>query len=184
MASGITGPIAERYAAALFELAEQQGALDQVATDLKSLRTMIGDSADLQRLIRSPVLSRADQQKGIAAIAAKAGFAELTGRFLGLVAANRRLFALPGMIEAYLRQLAGRRGEVTAHVKAASQLTEKQLNALVATLKSAVGSKVAVDVDVDPGLLGGLVVQVGSRMVDNSLRTKLQQLKLAMKGVG
>jgi ATP synthase F1 subcomplex delta subunit len=165
-------------------LAEQQGALDQVANDLKSLRAMIKDSADLRRLIGSPIMSREEQQKGIGAVAAKAGLADLSGRFLGLVAANRRLFALPGMIEAYLKRLADRRGEVTANVTAAQPLTDQQLAALEASLKTAVGSNVAIQVDVDPELLGGLVVQVGSRMVDNSLRTKLQQLKLVMKGVG
>ena len=178
------GAIAERYAAALFDLAEQQGALDQVANDLKSMRAMIADSADLRRLIGSPVMTRQELQKGVGAIAGRAGFTDLTRRFLGLVAANRRIFALPGMIEAYLKRLAARRGEVTANVKAAGPLSDGQLATLVATLKSAVGSNVAVNVDVDPGLLGGLVVQVGSRMVDNSLRTKLQQLKLVMKGIG
>lgn len=184
MASETTGAIAERYAAALFDLAEQQGALDQVANDLKAMRAMMADSADLRRLIGSPVMTRQELQQGIGAIAERAGFADLTRRFLGLVAANRRLFVLSGMIRAFLKRLADRRGEITAHVKAASPLTDRQQADLTAALRSAMGGSVTVDVDVEPGLLGGLIVQVGSRMVDNSLRTKLQQLKLVMKGVG
>lgn len=178
------GVIAERYAAALYELADENKALDQVADDLRALRDVMAESDDLVRLVRSPVIGRDDQEKGVLAVAEKAGFSDLTRRFLGVLARNRRLFSLSGMIEAYLGLLATRRGEVTARVSAAAKLTEKQMNALVATLKSAVGAKVAVDVKVDPSLLGGLVVQVGSRMVDSSLRTKLQQLQLAMKGVG
>lgn len=184
MSSEITGAIAERYAAALFELAEQQNALDQVAGDLKILREMTAASEDLVRLLRSPVIGRDAQVKAMTALAAKAGFHDLTTRFLGLVAKNRRLFTLPGMIAAYLTRLAAKRGEVTAQVFSAVALTEKQRAALNDTLKQAVGKDVDVDVVVDPGLLGGLIVKVGSRMIDNSLRTKLQHLQLVMKGVG
>lgn len=183
MSSETAGAIAERYAAALFELAEQQAALDKVAEDLKTLRAMVTDSADLRRLLRSPVIGRAEQQKAMAALAAKAGLSELTHRFVGVVAGNRRLFVLPAMIEAFLARLAGRRGEVKASVMVAAPLDEKQLGALDATLRKALGGNIALDVSVDPSLLGGLVVRVGSRMIDSSLKTKLQQLQLAMKGV-
>ncbi len=184
MSSETTGAIADRYAAALFELADQQNALDQVAADLKALKSMLVESEDLRRLVQSPVLSRRDQQKGIDAVAATAQFADLTKRFLGVVAANRRLFAVAGMIDAFLKTLAARRGEVTATVVSAAALTESQLSALGAALKKAMGSNVAIDAAVDPGLLGGMVVKVGSRMIDSSIKTKLQNLQLAMKGVG
>jgi F-type H+-transporting ATPase subunit delta len=178
------GVIAERYATALFELADAQGALDSVAGDLKTLKAMIRDSADLRRLFHSPVISRAEQGKAVAALAKAAGFGDLTTRFLGLTAKNRRLFVMSGIIESYLGQLAARKGEQAASVASAVALTPAQLDALTNTLKGALGGNVAVDVSVDPSLLGGLVVKVGSRMIDSSLKTKLQHLKLAMKGVG
>jgi F-type H+-transporting ATPase subunit delta len=178
------GVIASRYATALFELAEAASALDQVAGDLKTLKAMIRESADLRRLVDSPVLSRAEQGRAIDALAKAAGFSDLTVKFLGLAAKNRRLFALSGIIEAYLGRLAALRGEKSASVASAVELSPAQHDALVSALKTAFGGNVAVDVKVDPSLLGGLVVQVGSRMVDSSLKTKLQHLKLAMKGVG
>lgn len=181
--SGATG-LAGRYAKALFALADEAKQLDAVADDLRSLARMIGGSADLTRLIRSPVLSRADQGKALAAVLDKAGIGDLTRRFAGVVAANRRLFVLPDMIKAFLAELASRRGEATAEVVSAKELTEQQKQALLDSLRRAVGTAVAVEARVDPGLLGGLVVKIGSRMVDSSLRTKLQQLRLAMKGIG
>lgn len=184
MPSESIGVIAERYATALFELAEGQGALDQVAGDLKTLKAMVRESADLRRLLDSPVLTRAETGKAIAALAEAAKFSGLTANFLGLLAKNRRLFSLPGVIGAYLGRLAAKRGELSAQVASAVPLTQGQLDALSSTLKAAFGGTVAVDVTVDPSLLGGLVVKVGSRMVDSSLKTKLQHLKLAMKGVG
>lgn len=179
--TGVTG-VADRYATALFDLAGEKRALDQVANDLRALRAMIDESGDFRRLIVSPVLSREEQGRAVAAIAEKAGFSTLTKNFLGLVAQNRRLFAVPGMISAYLARLAEKRGEVTAEVLAAQPLSEAQLEALAKQLKKATGSKVAVDVKIDPALLGGLVVKVGSRMVDASLRSKLNRLQLALKG--
>ncbi|HVI53357.1 MAG TPA: F0F1 ATP synthase subunit delta [Candidatus Sulfotelmatobacter sp.] len=184
MSSEANGAIADRYSAALFELAEQQSALDAVAADLKTLKAMVAESPDLRRLLRSPVVSRRDQQKAVGVLAVKAGFNGLTQKFLGLVAQNRRLFALDGVIEAYLNRLAAKRGEVTATVSSAVALNETQVGAISAALKKVVGSNVTLDLSVDPALLGGLVVKVGSRMVDGSLRTKLQHLQLAMKGVG
>jgi F-type H+-transporting ATPase subunit delta len=180
--SGVSG-LAERYAAALFDLADEQKALDEVAGDLKRLRDMLRESADLRRLVRSPVLSREDQGKAIGALAEAAGLGRLTQNFLGLTAKNRRLFAVPEMIEAYLAKLAERRGEVTAEIVAAQPLDERQRSRLDEQLRAAVGAKVAVDVRVDPSLLGGMIVKVGSRMVDASLKSKLHRLQIAMKGV-
>lgn len=180
-AKGVSG-LAERYAAALFDLADERKALDAVAGDLQSLRAMLRDSADLRRVIRSPVLSRDEQGKGIAALADKAQISPLARNFLGLLAQNRRLFALPDMIESFLHRLAERRGEVTAHVVSAQDLSPQQRDAVNEQLRKAVGRKVAVDIEVDPSLLGGLVVKVGSRMVDASLKSKLHRLQLAMKG--
>lgn len=178
------GVIAERYAAALFDLADAQGALDRVADDLSTLKSMILDSADLRRLLDSPALSRDEQGAAMAALAKAADFGEQTTNFLGLVARNRRLFALPAMIDCFRRQLAVRRSQVDADVVSAAPLTPVQLSALEGSLKTAFGGNVVVKAAVDPDLLGGMVVKVGSRMVDSSLRTKLQSLKLVMKGVG
>jgi F-type H+-transporting ATPase subunit delta len=182
IASG-SSALAQRYASALFELADGEKALDQVADDLKALRQALADSADLRQLVRSPLIGRDAQRDAMVAILEKAGAAELTRRFVGVVAANRRLFALAGMIDAYLDELAERRGEITAKVTTAHKLTDDQTKALTDQIKKAVGAKVSIDVTVDPALLGGLVVQVGSRMVDNSLRSKLNRMQLAMKGV-
>ncbi len=148
------------------------------------MKGLVAESEDLRRLLKSPVLSRAEQQRAILALAEKAGFNGLTRNFLGLVAKNRRLFAVENITAAFLARLAAKRGEVTAQVASAQPLAANQIGAIEAALKKVVGSNVTVDATVDPGLLGGLVVKVGSRMVDGSLKTKLQHLQLAMKGVG
>lgn len=176
--------LADRYAAALYELADEGKALDRVADDLRQIAKMLEESADLVRLIRSPILGRADQGRALKAVLEKAGVDALTGKFVGLVAKNRRLFVLPAMIKAFLATLARRRGEVAAEVTSAQPLTAQQQEAVTAALRQAVGSKVSVETRVDPALLGGMVVRVGSRMVDSSLKTKLQKLELAMKGLG
>lgn len=181
--TGVSG-LAERYAAALFELADERHALDEVAGDLRALRGMLAESGDLIRLVRSPVLSRAEQGKAIEALAELAELSKLTRDFLAIVARNRRLFATPAMIAAYLGKLAERRGEVTAEITAAQALSETQRNSLVEQLRRVVGSRVAIDVKVDPGLLGGMIVKIGSRMVDGSLKGRLQRLQLSMKGIG
>ncbi len=178
------GDVAARYASALYELADENGAIDAVAGDLSNLQTMINDSDDFARFIKSPVLSRIDQSKGISAIADKAQLAPITTKFLGLVAANRRLFALPGMIIGFRAILADRRGEATAHVTSAAPLSDSQTASLIDALKKAIGRNIDIAAKVDPSILGGLIVKVGSRMVDSSLKSKLQRLKLAMKGVG
>jgi F-type H+-transporting ATPase subunit delta len=181
--TGVSG-LAERYAAALFELADERHALDDVAGDLRELRAMLQQSGDLLRLVRSPVLSRADQGKAMAALAENAKLSKLTGDFIAVVARNRRLFAVPAMIEAYLRKLADRRGEITAEITAAQALSDAQQSALGEQLRRVVGGRVAIDVRVDPSLLGGMIVKIGSRMVDGSLKGQLQRLRLSMKGLG
>jgi F-type H+-transporting ATPase subunit delta len=181
-ATGLSG-LAGRYATALFDLADQEKALDAVAGDLRALGAMIDGSADLTRLIRSPVLSRDAQAAAMAALLARAEFSAMTRNFVGLVARNRRLFALPGMIAGYLQLLAERRGEIRAEVTAAQEMSAAQVTAINDQLKRAVGSKVAVEIRVDPAIIGGLVVKVGSRMVDGSLRSKLHRLQLAMRGI-
>lgn len=182
-ASGMSA-IAERYATALFDLAEDGTALDRVAKDLRELKAMIEASETLRRFIRSPLLGREDQAKGILAVLGEAKAHDLTRRFIGVVARNRRLFAVPAMIDAYLAILAESRGEVAAQVVSAVKLTAAQVTAITNALKTAVGGNVVVDAAVDADLIGGLVVRVGSRMIDTSLRTKLQRMRLAMKGAG
>jgi F-type H+-transporting ATPase subunit delta len=179
-----TGGLAARYAAALFELADAHKAIDRVAGDLTDLKAMIAGSNELSAFIRSPIRSREDQARAMNALLQQAGTSELVRKFVGLVAQNRRLFALLAMIDEFLSELARRRGEMRAEVTAARPLNEQQQAALAEAIRRSVGGKVAVDVQVDPALIGGLVVKVGSRMVDSSLRTKLQRLQLAMKGVG
>lgn len=181
-ATGVTG-LAGRYAIALFDLAEEQHALDQVAADLSTLKALIAESPDLVRLLRSPVFSRAQQAAAMAKLTETAGLSLLTRNFVGLVARNRRLFTLPGMIDAFHKLLANRRGEVRATVTAAQYLSQAQIDAIIAQLKSVVGSKVAVDIWIDPAIIGGLIIKVGSRMVDGSLRSKLQRLQLAIRGI-
>lgn len=185
MASQDQGPsgLAGRYAIALYELADEAGSLDRVADDLAALKGMIADSDDLRRLVRSPVIGWEDQQRALDAILDKAGADDLTRRFVGMVAQSRRLFALADMCEAFLAERARRRGEVTAKVTTAAALSDAQSKALGESLKKALGATVTIDASVDPSLLGGMIVQVGSRMVDTSLRTKLNKLQLAMKGV-
>nr|WP_302897187.1 F0F1 ATP synthase subunit delta [Mesorhizobium sp. LMG 17147] len=181
--SPISG-VAERYAGSLFELALQTNSVASVEADLNRFEAMLEGSADLSRLIRSPVFSSEDQAKAIAAIADKAGIAGLTGNFLRVVAQNRRLFAVPGMIKAFRQIAAEHRGETAAEVTSAHALTPAQETELKAALKSVAGKDVAITVTVDPSLLGGLVVKIGSRQIDTSLKTKLNSLKLALKEVG
>jgi F-type H+-transporting ATPase subunit delta len=177
-AAGLAG----RYATALYELADEAKQLDAVAADLARLRTMVDESEDLRRLIASPLVSRAQLAKAMDALVAQAGVGDLTRRFVHTLASNRRLFALRSIIEAYNRMLADRRGELTAEVTSAKPLSPQQAEAVNAALRGAVGRKVSMDLKVDPRLLGGLKVKVGSRLVDASLASKLQRLQLAMKG--
>ncbi|RVD71063.1 F0F1 ATP synthase subunit delta [Mesorhizobium sp. M4A.F.Ca.ET.029.04.2.1] len=176
--------VAERYAGSLFELALQANSVAQVEADLTDFEALLEGSADLSRLINSPVFSSEDQAKAIAAIVAKAKLSGLAGNFLRVVAKNRRLFAVPGMIKAFRRIAAEHRGEASAEVTSAHALTAAQQTELKAALKSVAGKDVAITVTVDPSLLGGLVVKMGSRQIDTSLKTKLNSLKLALKEVG
>jgi len=176
--------VAERYAGSLFELARESKSVEGVEKDLSRVEALIAGSDDLKRLIASPVFSAEDQFKAISAIADKAGITGLVGNFLRVVARNRRLFAVPGMIAAYRRIAAERRGEVAAEVTAAHALSAEQKKELAAALKQVAGKDVAVAVTVDPAILGGLVVKLGSRQIDTSLKTKLNSLKLALKEVG
>jgi F-type H+-transporting ATPase subunit delta len=176
--------VAERYAGSLFELALQANSVAKVEADLGRFEALLDGSEDLRRLIGSPVFSAEDQTKAIAAVADKARIGGLAGNFLRVVASNRRLFAMPGMIRAFRRIAAEHRGEASAEVTSAHPLTAAQQAELKAALKDVVGKDVAIAATVDPSLLGGLVVKVGSRQIDTSLKTKLNSLKLALKEVG
>lgn len=176
--------VAERYASSLFELAQQANSVAKVESDLNDFEAMLKDSADLSRLINSPVFSSDEQAKAIDAIVARAKIAGLAGNFLRVVAKNRRLFAVPGMIQAFRRIAAEHRGETAAEITSAHALTAAQQTELKAALKSVAGKDVAITITVDPSLLGGLIVKMGSRQIDTSLKTKLNSLKLALKEVG
>lgn len=176
--SGLPG----RYANTLFELADEHGALDPVGDDLASLRTMIRNAPDLARVLTSPVIGRDEQSAAIDAVMERAGIGDLTRRFVNVVARNRRLFALTGMIEVYRALLAARRGEIAAEVVSARPLSDTQRAALEQALMRSVGGNVSFDVRIDPAILGGLIVKIGSRMVDSSLKTKLDKLQISMKG--
>jgi F-type H+-transporting ATPase subunit delta len=178
--SGVAG----RYATALFELAKAGHSLDAVASDLTRFNEALDAFDDLKRLMKSPVFSAEEQSRALGAVLDELKIEGLTKNFFLLVAKNRRLFATPDMIRAFRAMLARERGETSATVTAAAKLTESQLTALKQALTAALGKTVMLDEQVDPSLLGGLVVKVGSRMVDSSLRTKLNSLKLAMKEVG
>lgn len=178
--SGVAG----RYATALFELALEEKALERIETDLNRFGQALDASEDLARLVQSPMFSSEEQGRALAAVLEEVKVEGLTKNFLLLVAKNRRLFAVPGMIGAFRALTAAHRGEVSATVTTASELNDTQITALKQALKAALGKEVTLDQRVDPSLLGGLTVKVGSRMIDTSLRTKLTRLKHAMKEVG
>jgi F-type H+-transporting ATPase subunit delta len=180
----MTAGVAGRYASALFELAHEQNRLDEVDGDLGKFQSMLDASGDLKRLVSSPAFAAEDQQRALKAVMDWASIGATTGNFLGVVARNRRLFAAEDMIKTFRGLLARHRGEVAAEVKSAIALTDEQLAALKAKLKSTFGKDVRLDAKVDPSLLGGLVVKIGSRMFDSSLRTKLSNLKVVLKGSG
>ncbi|MEQ8294990.1 MAG: F0F1 ATP synthase subunit delta [Nitratireductor sp.] len=176
--------VAERYAGSLFDLALEADSVSLVEKELGEFEALLAGSADLRRLITSPVFSADDQYKAVSAIVDKAKIGGLFANFLRVVARNRRLFAVPGMIEAFRRIAAENRGEVAADVTSAHDLTAAQRKELETTLKGVAGKDVVVNLTVDPSLLGGLVVRIGSRQIDTSLKTKLNSLKLALKEVG
>ena len=182
-ASPVDG-ITQRYAGALFDLALAENKLAPVDADLARFDALVEGSQDLRRVVNSPVFSSDEQLRAVKAILAKAGIAGLVGNFVQVVAKNRRLFAMQGMLGAYRQLVSAHKGEVTADVKLASKLTAAQEKELKAALKGVVGKDVAINATVDPSLLGGMIVKVGSRQIDTSLRTKLSSLKLALKEVG
>jgi len=174
--------MAGRYGNALFELALDNKAVDAVKTDLDRFDTLIADNPDLNRLVRSPVFGADEQLRALTAILDKAGIQGLAANFLRVITTNRRLFAVRDMIRAYRVLAARHKGEVSAEVTVAEPLSDKNLDALRDALKSVTGGKeIDFDVKVEPAIIGGLIVKVGSRMVDSSLRTKLNAIKIAMK---
>jgi F-type H+-transporting ATPase subunit delta len=179
MASGLAG----RYASALFDLAAERGALDKVESDLDALQEAVAASPELQRMLKSPVVSREEHERTMASLGDRLGLGEVTRNFLGLLAQKRRLGALPGIVSQLKAMLAARRGEETAEVVSAVPLGQAEIDRLKESVGRYAGRAVNLTTRVDPGLLGGLVVRVGSRMVDASLKTKLQQLELSMRGV-
>ncbi len=179
----IVSGVAGRYASALFELAQENNAIDDVAGKLAIVEAMAAESADLRRLLVSPVFSAEEQVAGISAIADKAGVTGLAGNFVKFVASKRRLFVLLPMIRAYRALVAQARGIVDAEVRLAEEPSAAMLEEIKTTLREVAAAEVDVDVKIDPALIGGIVVKVGSRMVDSSLRTKLNSLRLAMKEV-
>lgn len=174
--------IANRYASALYELADSSKALDDVAADLTSLKRMIESSSELASLVRSPVFSRAEKQKAMMAILDKAGAKSLTKNFIGVVIEHRRLYAVLAVIRAFTDMLARRRGQVSAEVVSAQPLSPEQVKKVEDVFRIALSREVDMDISVDPSLIGGMVVKFGSRMIDFSLKTKLQNLQVAMRG--
>lgn len=182
MASNKTsGAAALRYATALVDIAEESGKIDAVEQDLNAFEAMMNGSEDLQTMIRSPLISRKSKQAAVQALAAKAKFQDITSNFLALLAQNRRLNMVQSMINAVRMDISRRRGEVTASVQSAFKLSPQQEKALQESLAKAMGQAVAVNVEVNQDLIGGLVVTVGSQMIDDSVKRKLERLKIAMK---
>lgn len=180
MTSGVT----MRYASALFELAVSENKITAVEKDLGRFQQLLDGSKDLAQLVNSPVFSADEQYSGIDAILTKAKITGLVGNFVRAVTRNRRLFAMPGMLAAFRKLAAEHRGEVTAEVTVAKELTAAQIKELKTTLKGVVGKDVAINATVDPSILGGIIVKVGSRQIDTSIKTRLSSLKLALKEVG
>ena len=176
--------MAGRYATALFELAREENKLEETERGLVGLSASLDESEDLRRLVRSPIFSAAEQSKALAGIAKQAGLPALAANFLQLLVKNRRLFALRDIIAGFRKLSADQRGELTADVTSAVALSGPQADELKATLKAKTGKNITLIEKVDPAILGGLVVKVGSRMVDSSIRTKLYNLKYAMKEIG
>ena len=175
--SGVAG----RYATALFDLARDANTIDAVKADLEQFDALIGESPDLARLVRSPVFSADEQLNALSAVLERAGIGGLSAQFLKLVTKNRRLFAVQDMVRAFRGLLALHKGETTAEVTVAEDLKDDHVAALRNALKAVSGKEVDLKIKVDPAIIGGLVVKLGSRMVDSSLRTKLNSIKHAMK---
>ncbi len=173
--------MAGRYATALFDLARETNAIDVVKADLERFDALVAASADLMRLVRSPVFSAAEQLQALSAVLERAGIGGLAAKFLKLVTSNRRLFAVRDMVRGYRELVALHKGEATAEVTVAEKLKDEHVAALRSALKAVSGKDVDLDIKIDPAIIGGLVVKLGSRMVDTSLRTKLNAIRHAMK---
>ncbi|KAF0676903.1 ATP synthase subunit delta [Profundibacterium mesophilum KAUST100406-0324] len=182
--ASISTGIAKRYATAIFELAKDDGALSQLRSEVDSLAEALDQSADLRELISSPVYSRDEQQSAISAIASKMGLSQMLSNTLRLMASKRRLFVLPAMLRTLRELIAEASGEVTAEVRAASPLDDAQRARLAQSLKASIGRDVNINLSVDEKLIGGLVIKVGSKMIDTSIRSKLNALQNTMKEVG
>lgn len=180
----MAGGLAGRYATALFELADGQGALDAVDNDLRQVETLVADNPDLARSLQSPAVSRKEGEAVVAGVADKAGLSPLSRNFLGVLAAHGRLGELGPVTRQFGVMLAERRGQATAEVSSAQPLSEEQVAKLRESVARYVGREVHLQATVDPDLIGGLVVRVGSRMIDASLKTKLQHLEQSMRGIG
>jgi F-type H+-transporting ATPase subunit delta len=180
----VTAGVAGRYASALFELAHEQNRLDEVERDLGTFQGLLDQSEDLSRLVNSPAFAAEEQERALGAVMDWASIGATTGNFLKVVTRNRRLFAAEDMITTFRTLLARHRGEVAAEVSSAVALTDVQLAALREKLKASYGKDVRLNAKVDPSLLGGLVIKIGSRMFDSSLKTKLTNLKVVLKGTG
>jgi F-type H+-transporting ATPase subunit delta len=182
--NSVVTQIARPYAAALFDLAKAEGSVDAVEAGLNDLQAMAGESEDFRRFLRSPVISADAKAGAAAAILGKASLPATVANFVNVVARNGRLFALPAIIKGFKQLAAEQRGEISADVTSATPLTDAQRKSLADTLKGKVGKTVTLTEHVDPSLIGGLVVKVGSQMIDSSLKTKLTAMKIAMKEVG
>lgn len=176
--------VAERYALSLFELAREEGSIDTVESELNQFQALIDENADFRRLVESPAFTSAEQLSAMAAIVSAVGASALTANFLKVIAANRRLFVLPGIVRSFRAKAAEHRGEVDASVISANALSDTQRRELAEALGQFAGKTVTMHESVDPSILGGLIVKIGSRQIDTSLRTKLNSLKLALKEVG
>jgi len=183
-AASISHSIAARYATAVFELADEAGALAALESDIGSLDAALTASPDLARAIASPVISRAEHGRVMAALAGRLGLNPVTANMLALMAERRRLFVLPQLLRELAGRIAAARGEVTADVATPAALTQAQAKALSEALGARVGKTVRLNTTVDEGLIGGLVVKLGSMMIDTSVRSKLASLQNAMKEVG
>ncbi len=182
ISGGIQASLAGRYALALFELARDEDKLDEVTASLAALKRAIDESDDFRTLVTSPLIGRKDSAQSIAALAESMRLDPLTRKFMGVLAQNRRLSQIGAIVRAFNSLAARHRGEITAEVTSAHPLDAGQADALKANLRARYGTDIAVESRVDPAILGGLVVKVGSQMIDGSIRTKLNTLAQAMKG--
>ena len=182
--ASISSGIAERYATAVFEIVKENNELSALESNLDDLSAAIADSPELRDLLANPAYSRAEQQAAITAVAEKMGLTSVLRNTLGLMASKRRLFVVPHMVTRLRAMIADAKGEVTADVTSATELSDAQRTQLADTIKSKFGKDVKINTTVDESLIGGLVVKVGSKMIDTSIRSKLNSLQNAMKEVG